>query len=83
MPRENDPTGLLAEDLKSRLARARDELIARMAALGLTNSEGWRVREEVCSGMTGTLIVLRPMHFTKEPPDIEIAVQIGHDGHAL
>ena len=83
MPRRSEPVGHLARDLRGELERAHAELAARMSRLGLLAAEGWRVREEVSTGMTGTVISLRPIHVTEDAPDIEVTVQVGQDGRAI
>jgi hypothetical protein len=73
----------LAADLAARLARAHEELEIRMLSLGLHASDGWQIREEIQSGMTGTGIVLRPFHTFLHAPNIETTVQIGCDGRPI
>jgi hypothetical protein len=80
---EQDPIDSLASELAARIEGARGELLARMRALGLDPADGWRVREEIRSTMSGTVFVLRPVHMKLDGPDIETTVQVGHDGHPI
>ena len=74
---------LLATDLAARIADARTELMSRMRGLGLDPDNGWRIREELRSTMSGTVFVLRPVHMKLDGPDIEATIQVGHDGRPL
>jgi hypothetical protein len=80
---ETPSPDFLSTELTEKLARARDDLLARMNALGLTPKDGWRIAEEVRSTMSGTMIVLRPVHMRLKEPAIESAVEIGRDGRAI
>jgi hypothetical protein len=80
---EQEPIDSLASELAARIESARGELLARMRALGLDPVDGWRVREEIRSTMSGTVVVLKPVHMRLDAPDIEATVQIGHDGHPV
>ena len=80
---DQEPTDYLAADLAARIALARGELIARMRSMGLEPDEGWRIREELRSTMSGTVFVLRPVHMRLDSPDIETTIQIGHDGRPV
>jgi hypothetical protein len=80
---ERDPVRDLAAALAARLARARSELEGQMLQFGLHPSEGWRIWEEVRSGVAGTVIALRPIHGSHGRPDIEKTIVIGYDGRAI
>jgi hypothetical protein len=79
---ELDVTALSA-NLAARIAKAKEDLRARMLAQGLELDAGWRIREEMRSSVTGTLFVLRPVHLKLDDPGLEETVAIGHDGHTL
>jgi hypothetical protein len=72
----------LAMELAFRISRARESLAAEMLTLGLTSDDGWRIVEEIRSSISGTLLVLKPLHLRLPTPNIEKAVQIGPDGHS-
>lgn len=81
---DDDPEiGRLATDLASHIARARANLLERMLDLGLSVGKGWRIAEEIRSSASGTVVFLRPIHVRYVSPDLEMTVQIGHDGRAV
>jgi hypothetical protein len=78
-----DPVDLLSNDLAQHLMRAREDLMAQMGTLGLSAKDGWRITEEVRSTMSGTLIVLKPIHVRLAEPGLESSVHVGRDGRAI
>jgi hypothetical protein len=74
--------GRLATDLASHIARARALLVEKMRGLGLRTDEGWRIAEEVRSSANGTVVFLRPIHVKFVSPDLEVTIEVGHDGRA-
>jgi len=80
---DSESIDYLTADLAVRIAEARTDLTSRMRRLGLDPDNGWRIREELRSTMSGTVFVLRPVHMKLDGPDIEATIQVGHDGRPL
>ena len=80
---DSETIDFLAADLAVRIAQARTDLMSRMRGLGLDPGNGWGIREELRSTMSGTVFVLRPVHLKLDGPDIEATIQVGHDGRPL
>jgi hypothetical protein len=75
---------MLSSDIGSRLAAARNALLAKMHALGLTAAKGWRIVEELRHTMEGTEWTFRPMHIRETPPeDLRSSVLIDHEGRPV
>jgi hypothetical protein len=73
---------MLSTDISARIARARTYLEIRMAEMGLSADEGWRIQEELRDTETGTRWVFRPVHLRREAPDLQSSVVLDHDGRA-
>ena len=81
MPRVNDQqggnTGRIAGVFAAKIAAARAQLVARMAAEGLTAEAGWRVHEELINSPEGMTYLLRPIHRTETAPaSLEVTIPL-------
>lgn len=59
---------------QTRVETARAKLAAQMAALGLTEVDGWQICEEVHETAEGTVWILRPLHLRADAPPLEMRV---------
>lgn len=59
---------------QTRIETARAKLAAQMAAIGLTEAEGWQICEEVHETAEGTVWILRPLHLRADAPPLEMRV---------
>lgn len=73
----------LSKALASRIAQAKEELLAQMAQRGLTPAAGWRVTEKLRTGVGRTEFVFRPTHLRHDSPDLEISVAIDEAGRLV
>jgi hypothetical protein len=71
---------VLSAALRARLAQAREDVVARMKACGLSEHDGWRIHEEMRSTVGGTQWVLRPVHIHHDAPGLEAVVTIDAAG---
>jgi hypothetical protein len=77
------PDDSLAHHVAAALKRARDELLQRMARIGLTPERGWRVKEELRHTLEGTEWILSPIHMREASPQLEERVLIDGDGRLV
>ena len=80
---EDKQVEALATEVFSRLASARKELAAKMADLGLSLANGWRVTEELRHTVQGTEWTFKPVHLREPSPPLEVKVAIDHEGRPL
>jgi hypothetical protein len=73
----------LAANVSTRIKLAKDDLLAQMAASGLTLENGWRIVEDLRHTVTGTEWTFRPVHLRETSPDMQTMVAIDHDGRPL
>ncbi len=73
---------MLSTEISARLARAKTYLEVRMAEMGLSPDEGWKIQEELRDTDTGTRWVFRPVHLRREAPDLQSSVVLDHGGRA-
>ncbi len=73
----------LAAQAVRRIAEAKEELLARMHALGLKAANGWRITEELRHTTTGTEWIFRPVHLREPSPDLCTSVAIDHAGRPV
>jgi len=71
---------VLSAAVRARIEQARADVSAQMAALGLTERDGWRIHEEMRSVLGGTQWVLRPVHIHRDAPGVEAVVTIDASG---
>jgi hypothetical protein len=71
---------VLSAAVRARIEQARADVCAQMAALGLTERDGWRIHEEMRSVLGGTQWVLRPVHIHRDAPGVEAVVTIDASG---
>jgi hypothetical protein len=65
-------------------AAARKHLRTTMEALGLHETQGWRISETTQEIAGGSRVVLRPIHSRlAAPPDVECVVWIDEDNGAV
>lgn len=76
---ENSDKALSAAVI-ARISSARARLSGWMQAHGYTESEGWRVSEELRSRPGGTEFVFRPIHMRLPSPQHEETVLVDSDG---
>ena len=79
---DNKIDDMLATDISARIARARTYLEIRMAEMGLSAEEGWKIQEELRDTDTGTRWVFRPVHLRRDAPELQSSVVLDHDGRA-
>jgi hypothetical protein len=65
------------------LKRARENLLDRMARMGLTPERGWRVKEELRHTLEGTEWILSPIHLRESSPPLEERVLIDAEGRPV
>ena len=80
---EDKQVEALANEVFSRRASARKELAAKMADLGLSLGNGWRVTEELRHTVQGTEWTFKPVHLREPSPPLEVKVAIDHEGRPL
>jgi hypothetical protein len=67
-----------------RYAAAIKHLRRAMEALGLHETQGWRISESTQEAANGSRLVLRPIHSRlAAPPDVECIVWIDEDSGAV
>jgi hypothetical protein len=71
---------VLSAAVRARIQKARADVAARMAALGLSESDGWRIHEEMRQVLGGTEWVFRPVHMHRDAPGVEAVVTIDTSG---
>ena len=79
---DNKIDEMLSSDITVRITRAKADLEARMADLGLSAKDGWRIQEELRDTDTGTRWVFRPVHLRREAPDLHCSVILDRTGRA-
>ena len=69
---------------RERYAAAIRHLKGAMEALGLHETQGWRISETTQEAANGSRLVLRPIHSRlSAPPDVECVVWIDEDTGAV
>ena len=71
---------VLSAAIRARLQQARADVVTQMAALGLSEKDGWRIHEEMRNVLGGTQWVLRPVHLHRDGPGVEAVVTIDTSG---
>ena len=71
---------VLSAAVRARIQQARADVAARMAALGLSEKDGWRIHEEMRQVLGGTEWVFRPVHMHRDAPGVQAVVTIDTSG---
>lgn len=71
---------VLSAAVRARIEQARADVAAQMAALGLSEKDGWRIHEETRQVFGGTQWVVRPVHIHHDAPQVEAVVIIDASG---
>jgi hypothetical protein len=79
---DNKIDEMLSLDITTRIASAKADLEARMAELGLSSRDGWKIQEELRDTETGTRWVFRPVHLRRDAPDLHSSVTLDRAGRA-
>jgi hypothetical protein len=79
----NDHDRQLSKALASRIALAKEELMARMIEQGYTPAAGWRITEKIKTGVGRIDFVFCPTHLRHDTPDLEISVGIDEEGEPV